>query len=305
MYLEHFGLTRSPFSLTPDPAFLYLSDQHSLAYAMLEYGVHDQRGLTVLTGEIGMGKTTLLHRLLGELDGRILTIGNIFNTHQSFGTLLEWVCMAFGLPVDSKRPVVLMQALQDFLIAEHARGRHCLLIVDEAQNLSLDQLEQVRLLSNINSGEDLLLQIVLVGQPQLRSQLNAPRLVQLVQRITSEFHLTALELHDTLRYIRHRLRVAGGRQKPSIFSLNAIAAIHHFSFGIPRIINKLCEYGLVVAYARGEDKVTLDVLIEVLMAPNMGGRERRHLGPLDEQTIRRKVRGVVMVKQELCGVLAD
>ncbi len=293
MYLEHFGLTRKPFSLTPDPAFMYLSERHSIAYAMLEYGVYEQAGLTVLTGDVGMGKTTLLHRLLNNVDKRRLTVGNIYNTHAAFGSLLEWACVAFGLPIENDRPVLLFQALQNFLISEYAKGRRCLLVVDEAQNLSIDQLEQVRLLSNINSGDDLLLHILLVGQAELHEHLFDARLVQLVQRITSEYRLEPFDFNTTINYILHRLKIAGVEHRRGLFGLDAMAAVHHYSLGIPRTINKLCDYGLMVAFARQEECVTLEALIEVLMAQNMGGRERQHLGPLDAGVIRKTVRQLV------------
>ena len=188
MYLEHFGLARKPFSLTPDPAFLFASRAHGVALAMLEYGLYEQAGLTVLSGGVGQGKTTLLRKLLNEVDDQRLTVGLVNNTHESFGTLLEWACLAFNLTGFGERPIQQLQALQNHVISEYSAGRRCVLVIDEAQNLPPAMLEQVRLLTNINDGDDLLLHIVLSGQPELQEILGRHELRQLAQRITAECH---------------------------------------------------------------------------------------------------------------------
>jgi general secretion pathway protein A len=290
MYLDFFGLSKKPFSLTPDPEFLYLSDKHAIAMAMLEYGLYEQAGLTVLSGDVGMGKTTLLQRLLADVDERKVTIGLINNTHKAFGSLLEWVCLAFGLDVDSERPSVLFRAIQAFVISEYARGRRCLLVIDEAQNLSKDTLEQVRLLTNINAEDDLLLHVMLVGQPQLYKTLDDPDLVQITQRITSEYHLTPLSFEETSRYINHRLNVAG--QKRKLFDLSARAGVYYYSGGTPRLINKLCDYCLLVAYAKEEESISVDTLIEVVMAQKTGGANRLKYEPKGAESVRQAIKDV-------------
>lgn len=291
MYLKHFGLTRKPFSLTPDPTFLYLSNKHSVALAMLEYGLYEQAGLTVLTGDVGMGKTTLLRRLLQDVDDRRLTVGMINNTHAAFGSLLEWVCLSFGIEPEQNRPIALFRAIQDFVIAEYAQGRRCLLVIDEAQNLPKDTLEQVRLLTNINAEDDLLLHVMLVGQPQLHQTLNDPDLAQLTQRITSEYHLTALSFEETSRYINHRMEISGATRK--IFELASRAGIYYYSGGIPRLINKLCDYCLLVAYAKGEDAISIETLIEVFTAQSASGENRLKQEPKGAEAVRQAIHDLV------------
>ncbi len=293
MYLEHFGLNKKPFSLTPDPGFLYLSDKHSIAMAMLEYGLFEQTGITVLTGDIGMGKTTLLRQLLDRLDPKSTQIGLINNTHAEFGSLLETVCLAFDLDIDAERPIILFKRIQDHVISQYAQGKRTLLVIDEAQNLSKEQLEQVRLLTNINAEEDLLLNLVLVGQPQLREKLKDPDLAQITQRISSEYHLTPLSMEETSQYIQHRLKVAG--QTRRIFDLPSRAGIYYYSGGAPRLINKLCDYCLLVAFAKNESRITVETLVEVVIAQRVNGVNRLHHDPRNAEAVRRSV-------QELTGI---
>ncbi|MBK8970372.1 MAG: AAA family ATPase [Hahellaceae bacterium] len=281
---------RKPFSLTPDPEFLYLSDKHGIALAMLEYGLYEQAGITVLTGDVGMGKTTLLRRLLSEVDDRRITVGMINTTHTAFGTLLEWVCLALGIEGSFDKPINMFRAIQSFVIEEYAQGRRVLLIIDEAQNLKADVLEQVRLLTNINSEEDLLLHVMLVGQPQLHQTLADPDLAQLTQRITSEYHLTPLDFEDTETYIAHRTKVAG--QKAELFDRSVCAGVYHFSGGTPRLINKLCDYCLMVAFAKGDYAVSLDTLVEVVMAQKAGGANRLKHEPKGVEAVRRAIRDI-------------
>ena len=210
MYREFYGLTQKPFSILPDPNYLYWGHSHSLAYSMLEYGVMNRAGFTVVTGEIGCGKTTLIRHLLDRLDEEF-TVGLVSNIQD--GDLLQWVLMAFGQPYEGKSHVGLHDELQQFLIREYAEGRRTILIVDEAQNLGPKLLEQLRLLSNINADNDQLLQLILVGQPQLKGLLQAPELIQFAQRIASDFHLAPLTAEDIHSYIGHRLSIAG-RDEP-------------------------------------------------------------------------------------------
>lgn len=261
IYETHFGLSGKPFSLLPDPAFLYMSKQHSLSFAVLKYGLANNAGLTVLTGEIGCGKTTLLRHLLNEVNEDI-TVGMLTNTHPSFRELLQWISAAFGLEYDRRGKVALHQAFVDYLIEEYRRGRRTVLIVDEAQNMSPATLEELRMLSNVNVDDHLLLQLVLVGQPQLRRTLARPNLVQVAQRIGADYSLGGFEEHETREYITHRLRKVGG--EPGIFAAGTHELIHRSSGGIPRVINILCDTGLVYAYGSMHQEVGVELMADVI-----------------------------------------
>jgi type II secretory pathway predicted ATPase ExeA len=187
MYEAFFGLNRRPFSLTPDPDFLYLSKQHAVTLAMLEYGLGSQAGFTLITGEIGSGKTTLIRHILKHIGGDV-TVGVITNTHRNFGNLLTWILSAFGLERKHTDKVEMYQQLIDFVATEFLQGRRVVLIVDEAQNMDVETLEELRLLSNMNIGDELLLQLVIVGQPELQQTLMRPELAQFAQRISVEHH---------------------------------------------------------------------------------------------------------------------
>lgn len=253
MYETFYRLRERPFSLLPDPAFLYPSAKHRKAVTLFEYSLMNQAGFAVLTGGIGTGKTTVIRHLLNGMD-RDMAIGLITNTHRSFGDLLHWVLPAFGLPHDGKDKVTMYQAFIDFLIAEYAKSRRTLLIVDEAQNLSSDTLEELRMFSNLNADKDQLLQIILVGQPGLRDLLRQPALEQFAQRIMVDYHLEPLSRDETAGYIRYRLAVAGG--SPELFDDEACDAAHRHSGGVPRLINLLCDTALVYGYAEQTPCIT-------------------------------------------------
>ncbi len=259
MYREFYGLTQKPFSILPDPHYLYWGHSHSLAYSMLEYGVMNRAGITVITGEIGCGKTTLIRHLLDRLD-EDFTIGLVSNIQD--GDLLQWVLMAFGQPYEGKSHVGLHDQLQQFLIHEYAEGRRTILIVDEAQNLGPKLLEQLRLLSNINADNDQLLQLILVGQPQLKELLRAPELIQFAQRIASDFHLSPLSAEDIDAYIKHRLHIAG-RDLP-LFTMDACRRLFAASRGIPRLINILADTCLVYGFARMAPEIDAQIVDEVV-----------------------------------------
>ncbi|MEO1091319.1 MAG: AAA family ATPase [Pseudomonadota bacterium] len=261
VYEAHFGLTEKPFSLLPDPRFLYAGRTHAMAMHMLEYGLAEQTGYVVLTGEVGTGKTTLLRYLLKSVDDDVL-VGLVTNTHASFGELMKWIMLAFDLPFRDRDAVEQHQAFTDFLIERYARGQRVVLIVDEAQNLGRDALEQLRMLSNINSGPDHLLQLILVGQPELRATLQTEALRQFVQRISIDYHLKPLDLEDTLAYIEHRLTVAGGGS--GLFDEEAMAAVHFFAKGLPRLVNSLCDLCLVYAFAEDLTHVSFDTVLDVV-----------------------------------------
>ena len=208
MYEEFYGLNEKPFSLLPDPDFLFLSSKHSLALSMLEYSLAGQAGFCAITGEIGSGKTTLIRALLRRID-RDIRLGLISNTHSSHSDIAGWALSAFGRTPKGTTRAEIHQELMLFLIEEYGAGKRSVLIVDEAQNLTIQALEELRLLSNINADKDLLLQIILVGQPELLEKLRRPELCQFAQRISVSYHLAPLTCAETLHYITHRLRVAG------------------------------------------------------------------------------------------------
>lgn len=262
IYNDHFGFHERPFSLSPDPEFLFWSDAHSRAFSVLEYGVVSRASLTVITGEVGMGKTTLVQALLGAIEESV-TVGLVSNIHGGQGALLRWVLNAFSIPVPADADyVTLFQTLQDFVLAEYAAGRNVLLIVDEAQNLQMDTLEELRLLTNINSGKDEPLQIILVGQPELRDTLKMPELHQLAQRVMATYHLEPMSLISTVKYITHRLQHAGGTGQE--FTEDAIRRIYDEARGIPRLVNKLCDLVLVYAASTQEKQVDIATVREVL-----------------------------------------
>jgi general secretion pathway protein A len=269
MYLKHFGLTSKPFGLNPDPAYLFFSSQHSVAYHMLEYGLLSQAGITVVSGEVGAGKTTLLRHLLNQHDEDNLTVGFLADTEKATAKqLLSWIALAFQL-AHSGSKIDLKKRFQDFLIDNYARGKTAVLIVDEAQNLGKKALEQLRLLNNINTGEDELLKIILVGQPELLDKLRSNDLKQFAQRVTSEFHLGPLRAEDALGYIRHRLSVAGA--KSPIFDKPAMYSVYYLSGGVPRLINTLCDHALVWAYSQGECHIGAEGIVKVAKGRKIGG----------------------------------
>ena len=278
MYRQHFGLKAKPFSLIPDPKFLHFSDKHKVAYSLLEYGLHEQSGLTVITGEVGSGKTTLIRHLLSEIDQSELAIGLINNTHASLGDLTQWVALAFGISHENKDKVTLFRDVQDYLINEWANGKRAVLIVDEAQNMDKETLEELRLYTNINADGEQFLQIVLVGQPELRDILRAPELAQMAQRVSVEYHIEPLGWQDTANYIRHRLATASNEESVEaashIFDSVAIAVIFYFSGGVPRLINTLCDFALVHAYAMGLQTINHTIALEVVRGRTIGGVNR-------------------------------
>jgi general secretion pathway protein A len=268
MYESFYGFREKPFSLLPDPAFLYLGKKHSAALSMLEYGLMHNLGITVITGEIGSGKTSLLRCLLNKLESNV-TVGLIANTHQSFGELMPWVAFAFGLQHRNKTKVELYESFVDFLVREYAKGNRTLLVIDEAQNLSTNTLEELRMLSNINTDKDQVLQMILLGQPELRDMLRQRNLEQFAQRIAANFHLESLTAEETFTYIGHRVQVAGG--DPDLFDVTAREIIYENTRGIPRLINILCDMALVYAFAEQKHKVDASIMSAVISDKTRGG----------------------------------
>jgi general secretion pathway protein A len=261
VYEAFYGLSEKPFSIVPDPDFLFWAPGHEMAYSMLEYGILNQAGVTVVTGGIGCGKTTLIRQLLRNLDEHV-TVGLLTNTIGGRGKLLKWVMLALDQTFEGRSYVGLYYSFQKFLIEEYAKGRHVILVIDEAQNLGAETLEELRMLSNINSDKDQLVQLVLIGQPQLRDLLCQPKLVQFAQRVSADFHLKALEHDEVAAYIDHRLARAGAR-KP-IFSPRACDLIATASQGIPRTINILCDKALVYGFSANAAFIGPKLVAQVL-----------------------------------------
>ncbi len=270
MYETFYGLREKPFSLLPDPAYLYLSKQHQMALTLLEYGLENQAGFCIITGSIGTGKTTLIRRLLSQT-GKDISIGLISNTHHAYGELMRWIMVSFGLDTAEESRPKLYKLFTDYLISQYAKNKRTMIIIDEAQNMSVSALEELRMLSNINSEKDLLLQIMLVGQPGLRDILSRADLEQFAQRIAVDYNLEALNHQETCEYIRHRLKTAGGEE--SIFSDDACDAVYRHSAGTPRLINLLCDLTLVYGYAGQFAVITEEVVEQVI-------RERQASGAL-------------------------
>lgn len=258
VYREFFGLKEKPFNITSDPNFLFLSRVHKEAFAHLLYGIRERKGFLEITGEIGAGKTTLCRALLSQLDRKTKT-AFIFNSTLPELQLLQAILEDYGIIVTGRSKVSMIRQLNSFLIEELSRGNNVVLIIDEAQNLKTSILEEIRMLSNLETDKEKLFQIILVGQPELRNKLNSPDLKQLRQRISVRFHITALEKDEIEKYIYHRLTVAGSTGRIT-FSPEAIDCIYRFSGGIPRIINTLCDKALLAAYVAEARDIKLPII---------------------------------------------
>lgn len=258
MYETFYGLTEKPFNLTPDPRFLYLSQKHQEAFAHLVYGINNRAGFVMISGEIGTGKTTICRSLLNQLDADT-EVAFIFNPFLSPIELLRKINEDFGIPTKGETVKELIDELNNYLLAKAREGKNCVLVIDEAQNLEPQVLEQIRLLSNLETETQKLLQIVLLGQPELAQKLELPELRQLNQRITARYHLQGLDFDESLQYIAFRLRVAGGLRKVR-FTRSAVKAIHRVSGGTPRVINALCDRALLIGYTRETREITPSII---------------------------------------------
>ena len=256
MYLELFKLRELPFRLSPDPAFLFLSKHHARAKAYMESTIWFTDGFVVITGEIGSGKTTLIETFLKELEKDVV-VAQINQTQVSAVEFLQTLLAQFGYQPFKMKKAELLATLNNFLIEQYAAGRRVVLIVDEAQNLSNKVLEEIRMLSGIETTKDKVLRIILAGQPELNEKLNAPDLTQLSQRIRLRFHLTPLSRSDTAAYIQHRLEVAGSHGR-AIFAEDTFGTIFRYTGGIPRLINTLCDTAMLAAYAQDKDTIGED-----------------------------------------------
>jgi len=258
MYCQFYGFREKPFNVTSDPTFFFLSRQHKEALSHLLYGVSQRKGILVITGEIGTGKTTLCRFFLNQLTKSVKT-AFILNPHFSETQLLEAIAKDFGINVKYRSRLAFVWELNRFLLNQSESGNNVVLIIDEAQNLKPQALEQVRLLSNLETAKDKLIQIVLVGQPELNKRLNLYALRQLRQRIMVKYHIPPLEKNDVRNYIDHRLNIAGSAQKVQ-FSDEAIKIISDFSCGTPRLINIICDRALLAGFAAGNNIVDLNII---------------------------------------------
>ena len=262
MYLSFYGLREVPFAPTPDPKFLFQSARHREALAQLIYGVRERKGFIVLTGEIGTGKTTLLRTLLGRLDAST-PVAYVHNSALGIEGLLEYILQDWGVKSSATTHAQRLFELNEFLIDQHHKGASPVLVIDEAQNLTVETLEAVRLLSNFETANQKLMQILLVGQPELRDKLNLPELRQLKQRVGLRCHIAALSPEETRQYIRHRLRIAGATDA-GIFSDAAIQKIYEYSQGTPRVINIVSDHCLLSGYADSKKRIDAGIVREAV-----------------------------------------
>jgi len=278
MYCDFFGFSEKPFTITPNPHFIYLSGNHREAFARLLYGIDTHAGFIAMTGEVGTGKTTVLRTLLTQLDPERYRSALIFNPCLSGEQLLASICREFGVTPDEQNNFGYLDALNLFLLEQHAAGRTVVLVIDEAQIMTPDILEQVRMISNLETVHNKLIQIVLAGQPELNDVLNRHDLRQLSQRIAVRCRLAPMSKYDTGDYIRHRLKVSGCRI-PGLFTSGAIKRIYRFSRGVPRLINIVCEQALVMAWTQESSTVTpaiaAQVIIEAQPSPTRRGMWQR------------------------------
>lgn len=263
MYCQFYNLTEKPFNITADPAFFFLSKRHEEAIYHIKYGINERKGILCITGEIGTGKTTLCKAILNQLDKTTKT-AFVLNPNFSASQLLEIIINDFGLNPKSKSKLAFVSALNEFLMQQAQVNNNAILIIDEAQNLTPRQLEQIRLLSNLETEKEKLLQIILVGQPELNQKLNLFSLRQLRQRVTVQYHILPLEKNEIKDYITHRLKVAGSNNGELYFDDEAIEEIFKFSGGTPRLVNILCDRALLASFVKEKYKITKDLIEEAI-----------------------------------------
>jgi general secretion pathway protein A len=262
MYEKHFSFKHKPFELIPNPDFLFLSNTHKKAITYIDYGIKEKIGFILLTGEIGSGKTTIVRNLIKNLNGSV-RLSRVNNTKVSSEQLIAMINDDFGLDVEGKSKTKLLSDLNEFLINQYSDKFQPILLIDEAQNLSPDLLEEIRMLSNLETDRAKLLQIILVGQPELKKTLMMPELMQLRQRININYHIAPLTIDETERYIRHRLSIAGNPDAIE-FEDTMVSRIYQFSRGIPRLINILCDFALLAAYVDARKTVNIEIIQEVI-----------------------------------------
>ncbi len=269
MYEKFYGLKEKPFNLLPDPEYLYMSKSHDNAYTHLEYAIYENKGFVVVTGEIGSGKTTLINYLLNKIPQDI-NVGLINNTYIPAEQVLKVICQEYEIDITNCDKAELVEKLQDFLLNQFSLKKRVVLFIDEAQNLSPTAMEEVRLISNIEAEKNHLIQIIMVGQPELKIKLNQNELRQFSQRVSVHCHLKGLDNGEVDRYIKHRLSAAGAKNL-NIFQKEAVALISDYSKGIPRVINVLCDTALVYGFADENNIIDKRVLQSVIDAREAGG----------------------------------
>ncbi|HQI02579.1 MAG TPA: AAA family ATPase [Deltaproteobacteria bacterium] len=276
MFEGFFGLSENPFNLTPDPKFLYMSDVHKEALSHLQYGIEQRKGFVLITGEVGTGKTTICRSLLSMLSKKTRT-ALVLNPSLSDVELLQTINQDFGIDSSSGSKKILLDKLYNFLIDVFVRGENAALIIDECQNLTPEVLEQIRLLSNLETEKEKLLQIIMIGQPELARMLQAPGLRQINDRIVLRYHIWPLSLSDTKKYLQHRMEVAGA-YRTDVFTPMAVREIYRYSGGLPRKMNALAERGLLMAYLRGKRRVTMSIVAAAIreLKGNYGENKKRH-----------------------------
>lgn len=268
MYEEFYKLNERPFSLSPDPSFLYLGKSHRRAMDILEFGIASDAGITIISGEVGTGKTTLVRNLIESLEDDV-SVGLITNTQKKFGDLLKWVLLSFNIETEETDHVKLYQLFVDYVTKQHNAGRRVILIIDEAQNLGVEALEEIRMLTNINVDKTLILQLVLAGQPELVDMLRKKELRQFAQRVSADYFLLPLTFRETQKYIRHRIKVAGGDK--DLFKQTAYATVYYHSGGIPRVINTICDMALVYGYADEAPRISKEIVLDAIRDRKVGG----------------------------------
>lgn len=258
MYLDYYGLSEPPFDITPNPRFLFYSAKHREAYNHLLYGIRERKGFVQLTGEVGAGKTTLCRAMLEQLDERYAT-ALILNPVMSPDELMKAIALEFGLPVNGLDRLDIIAVINEFLLRQVEANKEAVLIIDEAQDLTDELLEQVRLLSNLETDNRKLLQIVLMGQPELRDRLNNPKLRQLRQRITVRYHLLPLNRAEVTQYVQHRIHLCGGNGTPC-FTNPALWRVYHYSQGIPRLVNAVCDKALLAGFVSQRERINFKLV---------------------------------------------
>jgi type II secretory pathway predicted ATPase ExeA len=268
MYEKFYHLREKPFSLAPDPAYLYMAKRHRHALTMLEYVLGEASGFALITGEVGCGKTTVVRHFLERID-RKLSVAFVTNTHPGMGALLPWVVESLGLQPGQLSPSELYRRFARHAKCGYDDGQRIVLVIDEAQNLGVAGLEELRVLSNLNVGKDMLLQTILIGQPELRSLLRLNELRQFAQRIAIECHLEALQPEETLAYVRHRIQVAGGHSE--LFDPEALQLIHECTGGVPRLVNLVCDTALVYGFSEQQPLIDAQIVRQVLQDRAVNG----------------------------------
>ncbi|OPX19249.1 MAG: hypothetical protein BZ151_10240 [Desulfobacca sp. 4484_104] len=304
MYKDFYGLKEKPFNLNPDPSYIFWSKGHEHAYTHLEYAISENKGFGIITGEVGSGKTTLLYYLLHKIPQN-LQVALINQTDVNFTQFLRLLCNEFDIKVTKNEKTILLQQLQEFLIETFAAGRRAILIIDEAQNLPDKTIEELRMLSNLEMEKEHLIQIILVGQPELKDKLRRRHLRQFTQRVTVHAHLVGMSSEDVSHYVRHRLKIAGATNQ-DIFTAEALASLHRHTQGIPRLINILCDMAMVFGYADEKQIIDREIIDEVLKNRQDGGilidgqqEEENEIDKDEEKTDTRDITISKMVKKQL------